>query len=108
MRGYDRGLNFKKLGLEIAKSNIRTFITFPGTTGENIWKAIATALPPRQRKIRKFSTLLMADAVKIAYQETPGGKIVLMSPASPSFGMFRDYRERGNLFKKYVREFGQR
>jgi UDP-N-acetylmuramoylalanine--D-glutamate ligase len=40
----------------------------------------------------------MADAVAFARQETPPGGVVLLSPAAPSYGHYRDYIERGRDF----------
>ena len=42
------------------------------------------------------------DAVKLAASLAHEGDIVLLSPASTSFDMFRNFEERGNLFKKLV------
>ena len=44
------------------------------------------------------------DAVKLAASLAHEGDIVLLSPASTSFDMFRNFEERGNLFKKLVNE----
>ena len=35
--------------------------------------------------------------------EAMPGEIVLLSPACASYDMFRNFAERGNLFKEYVR-----
>ncbi len=45
----------------------------------------------------------MAGAVKRAAEVAVAGDTVLLSPACSSFDQFRDYAERGNLFKELVR-----
>lgn len=44
------------------------------------------------------------DAVSLAHSLAKSGDIVLLSPASTSFDMFRNFEERGNLFKTLVNE----
>lgn len=102
--GFDRKIDFKKLARSILKNkNIENVILFP-TTGEKIWKAIIKSSRGRAsvKLPRNFFVDNMRDAVKIAYQNTQKGKICLLSTASTSFSIFRDYKEKGNLFKKQV------
>lgn len=44
-----------------------------------------------------------ADAVKCAYENSVPGDTVLLSPASTSFDLFRNFEERGDVFKSLVR-----
>ncbi len=44
----------------------------------------------------------MADAVRIAAELAQPGDAVLLSPACSSFDMFRDYKERGDVFVNAV------
>ena len=44
----------------------------------------------------------MEDAVREAYENAEKGDIVLLSPACSSFDMFRDYKERGDVFRRLV------
>ena len=44
----------------------------------------------------------MGEAVNIAKEKSAGGGVVLLSTACASFGLFKNYKERGDLFKKYV------
>ncbi|MBR0359776.1 MAG: UDP-N-acetylmuramoyl-L-alanine--D-glutamate ligase, partial [Clostridia bacterium] len=44
------------------------------------------------------------EVVKTAYNEAEEGDVVILSSASTSFDMFRNFEERGNLFKKLVNE----
>ena len=99
--GHERNLDFTKLGEQLPAS-IKTVIFFP-PTGVRIWKAIETH-SRNTRLPEAFFVRDMEQAVKIAYQRTEQGKICLLSPASPSFGMFKDYKERGDLFKAFVRK----
>ena len=98
--GFDRGLSYEVLGKRLAKSSVRTLILFPDT-GEKIWKSI-----PKKSLIKKFDVHSMEEAVRIAKVQTPEGKICLLSPASASFNLFRDYVDRGEQFKEWVKRLG--
>ena len=107
--GFDRKIDFKKLAKFIIKNkNIRNIIFFP-TTGEKIWKEILRQanLSGVRHSWRPFFVDNMRDGVKLAYKHTEKGKICLLSCASTSFSIFRDYKEKGNLFKKYVKKYGK-
>jgi UDP-N-acetylmuramoylalanine--D-glutamate ligase len=45
----------------------------------------------------------MEEAVFLAHQKAKGGEVVLLSPACSSFDMFKDYKERGKVFKEAVK-----
>jgi len=101
--GYERNIDFKNLAKKVLKTKIKVVILFP-TTGRRIWQTIK-----QQRDVTSLKPFFvdnMMDAVKLAYLHTQKGKICLLSTASPSFSIFRDYKEKGNLFKKQV--FAQR
>jgi UDP-N-acetylmuramoylalanine--D-glutamate ligase len=46
----------------------------------------------------------LEEAVFLAYQAARAGDVVLLSPACSSFDMFRDYKERGKVFKEAVKK----
>ena len=48
----------------------------------------------------------MQEAVEICANEAKTGEYVLLSPACASWGMFKNYEERGRIFKDCVRELG--
>lgn len=99
--GSDKGSDYSKLAKKILQNKIRTLIIFPGT-GEKVWQKIL--------KIRKnnlpspFFVNSMKDAVEISFQKTKRGEVCLLSPGAASFNFFRDYSERGSLFKKYAKK----
>jgi UDP-N-acetylmuramoylalanine--D-glutamate ligase len=45
----------------------------------------------------------MKDAVRFAYERTSHGKICLLSTASPSYSLWKNFEEKGTLFQKHVK-----
>lgn len=101
--GFDRHLDFSVLATYLAKHPVQTMILFPDT-GEKIWQAIPQKI---RGSIQRFDALSMKEAVTLAYAHTQKGKICLLSPASSSFNLFRDYADRGEQYKAWVKELGK-
>ncbi|WP_243343359.1 UDP-N-acetylmuramoyl-L-alanine--D-glutamate ligase [Anaerococcus sp. AGMB09787] len=47
----------------------------------------------------------MRDGVDIAFRNSDQGDVLLLSPASASWGMYDNFEQRGNDFKNIVREY---
>ncbi len=101
--GTDRRLDFSQLAKRLLQSAVKTLILFP-PTGERIWRALCEQSPAQSSRPQHFFVESMEQAVTLAKRHTSEGKICLHSPASPSVGLFRDFRERGEMFKRLVRE----
>lgn len=100
--GQDRGNDFSGLGERIKASSVSTVILFPGS-GPRIKQAIKDA----GAAVEFFEASSMEEAVLIA-KKTTGGRtplghpIVLLSTASPSYGMFQNFEEKGTIFAHCV------
>ena len=44
----------------------------------------------------------LEEAIDLCYQNAQSGEAVLLSPACASWGMFKNYEERGDKFKELV------
>lgn len=45
----------------------------------------------------------LEEAIDVCYSNAKAGEAVLLSPACASWGMFKNYEQRGEIFKEYVR-----
>lgn len=94
--GLDRGIKFNKLTEEIKNKKIKNIILFPNTD-KKIYKDL------KNENINFFFTDSMKEAVLFAKKNTKKGSICLLSPAAPSYNLFKDYKDRANQFKKYLK-----
>ncbi len=96
----DRGYVFDELIEVIRESNIRNIVLFPDSgkrIGETIQKHNYT------EHFTIYKTENMQDAVKFAYENTQKGKICLLSTASPSYSIWKNFEEKGDLFAQYIK-----
>lgn len=98
--GADKGANFSSLA-KIIKKKVNTLILLPGVGTDKMKKELKK-ISFDNKKI--FTAKNMEEAVNIAKEKSLPNSVVLLSTACASFGLFKNYKERGDLFKKYVRQ----
>jgi len=96
--GYDRGIEYGKLLAALSAGAAKTIICL-GDSGMRIYdQTQAASKPGGDLPCSMHLAKSMEDAVSYATRVTPPGGVVLLSPAAPSFGYYRDYIERGRDF----------
>jgi UDP-N-acetylmuramoylalanine--D-glutamate ligase len=106
--GYDRGVSFNTLATYlIASTEVTTVILFP-PSGSRIAQTLREHPDFQSRGIKILSVETMCDAISLAYKETPVGAVCLLSPASPSFPIFKNFEERGAIFRNEVLRISER
>ncbi len=98
--GLNRGYNFLPLMKLVNKQRIPVLIFFPNS-GKKM-KEYLYQVMDKDYSPRILETIKMDEAVKFAYQHTPPKTICLLSTASPSYSLWKNFEEKGNLFKKFV------
>ena len=94
--GQDRGIDFKEFARQLTTTKIRNFIIFPDT-GKKMVAQVA-----RQKSRNIIPAKSMEEAVQAAYVHTHKGKICLLSTASPSFNMFKNYQDRSEQYRHWI------
>jgi UDP-N-acetylmuramoylalanine--D-glutamate ligase len=96
--GFDRGIDYDILVDYLITSLVRNII-FIGDAGFRIYKMLLNIK-------REDHNLLLAEnfdmVAKLAREYTRPGYICLLSPAAASYDMFKNFEERGKVFKEKV------
>ena len=91
--GMDRGIDYKEFIEFLENSDITNIICMP-KTGHDIAKKL---------KRKSYIVNTMEEAVRIAKEVTKKNKSCLLSPAAASYGFFKNFEEKGDLFQKLVK-----
>jgi len=98
--GSEKGSDFRQLAKKI-KSKAKLVVLIIGDATPRIKKELLKINYPKDKI---FGVSGMAAAVKKARESARSGDIVLLSPACASFGIFKNYKERGKQFKDEVKK----
>jgi UDP-N-acetylmuramoylalanine--D-glutamate ligase len=95
--GKDKDSDYTTL-VPLVRERVKTVITL-GSAAEKIERQLA-GVAPIEAKIESAGT--MQQAVATARKLATAGDTVLLAPACASFDQFRNYEERGRVFKELV------
>ncbi len=97
--GYDKHVSFDALARAVQESPMIRRCVLMGQTAPQISDAL------RNAGFEDFETAQdLREALEVCVRAASAGWNVLFSPACASFDMFRDYEERGRIFKQLVHE----
>ena len=98
--GYDKNLDYKPLAKPIL-DKVSTLILMGQTSGK-IFDCVKEEMEKENKKIPIYVVDDLDNAIKTAKKYTKPNQVVLFSPASASFDMFKNAVQRGELFKEKV------
>ena len=98
--GYDKKLDYEPLAGPIV-DKVSNLILM-GKTAEKIKTVVEIELQIKNKSLNIYNVDSLEEAVNKAKEVAKKREVVLFSPASASFDMYRNFEERGNQFKKLV------
>jgi UDP-N-acetylmuramoylalanine--D-glutamate ligase len=95
--GSDKAANYEQLALAVNKNNVRKVLLIGEQAGR-----LQAALEKAGFMNFEPGGNSMPEIVERAQNLAANGDVVLLSPACASFGMFKNYKDRGEQFKQAV------
>lgn len=100
--GYDKGVPFTQLGMAIVEKVKVLILT--GDTAPAIKRAVVEAEGYADSGLKLIETEDLASAVAAARENAQDGDVVVLSPACAAFDRFKNFMERGKVFKQLVND----
>ncbi len=100
--GYDKHLDYTPIAKPILEK-VDSLILI-GDTAPKIFDCVKAEAEKQGKDIKIYMCDEFKNIVLVARKVAKPGQIVLFSPASASFDLFRNFEERGNKFKELVNE----
>lgn len=100
--GYDKQIPYDVLGPEITRA--AKALVLVGATSPKIEAAVMAAPDYEAEKLPIVRCDTLGKAVETARELAVPGDVVILSPASASFDQFKNFEERGNVFKLLVNQ----
>ncbi len=97
--GSDKGADFTDLANTIKENNVK-YAILVGITGPKIAEALDKSGATVPYVVH--GTITMPEIVQLARERAEAGDIVLLSTGCASFGLFKNYRDRGDQFNQSV------
>ncbi len=98
--GYDKNLDYTPIAKPILEK-VKKLILL-GQTSEKIFDAVKEESEKQNKKVDIYFCESLEETVDLANKKAKPGQVVLFSPASASFDMFKNFADRGNKFKNIV------
>jgi len=99
--GFDRGISYESIVDTIIEKEIPTVLFFSDSGKKmlrDLQKRYARKMP------QTFVVENMEEAVWLAYTHAAPDGVVLLSPASPSFGQFKNYEDKSAQFAQCIHD----
>ena len=98
--GSDKNFDYTPIAKPILEK-VKTLILI-GQTSEKIFDVVKTEADNQNKNINTYMCTSLNQAVILAKRYSSPNEVVLFSPGSASFDMFKNMYERGKIFKEIV------
>ncbi|MFH0895006.1 MAG: UDP-N-acetylmuramoyl-L-alanine--D-glutamate ligase [Bacteroidota bacterium] len=102
--GFDRGIDYSEYVDFLSESHIDNLILM-----DAVGLRIQSMLNEKEKNYSKiFFAEDIQKAVEMSFQHTPSGKMCLLSPAAASYGMFKNFEERGDQYVDCIKNHNKK